>query len=250
MTFRYLREHPDNPHRLGRHRIHDALTPDREVTPRTLARRPLASVDHQRVCAPFDQDHCNPAVISELGGDPSVTALGNCTANAALGCLMTAPFHRAGWAFTEDDAVRLYHEETQLDDTQIPGEWPNDDTGSSGPWAMTALEKRGLIAGWRHTRSLHTALRLLAAGPIAVGSAWFQSMFEPDRDGVVTVDERSGLAGGHEYELTRLDVENQMVWGPNSWGTGWGRDGYFGMSWTDLDVLLGEGGDVVQPILH
>ena len=246
--FRYLREWPGNPHRLGRHQVPDALPPERDAF-RLAWFRPLKSASHERVAAPFDQDHCNPTVIQSLGGDPSVTALGNCTANAALGVLMTTPFHRPEWAFTEDDAVRLYHEETVLDDSQIPGEWPPTDTGSTGPWSMLALEKRGYIKDWVHTCSLHTALRLLVAGPISIGVSWYQSMFEPDAADTIHVDEASGLAGGHQLEVLALDVEGQRVQICNSWGPDWGADGRAWLSWTDMDLLLHEGGDVVQPVM-
>jgi hypothetical protein len=247
-TFQYLKESPDNPYRLGRHQVHDALTPDRDAF-RLAGVAPLRSVSHERVCAPFDQNHCNPAVIQSLVADPSATALGNCTANAAFGLLMTAPFHKQGWSFGEDDCVRLYHEETLLDDRQIPGEWPSDDTGSTGPWSMLALEQRGLIKCWVHTRSLHTALRLLTAGPISIGVSWFQCMFEPDSNDTIHVDEQSGLAGGHQIEVAALDVDGQRVQLVNSWGPGWGADGRAWLSWTDMDLLLHLGGDVVQPVL-
>jgi len=202
-----------------------------------------------RSCAPFDQNHCNPQVIEALGGDPSQTALGNCTANAALGVLMTEPFHQPEWNYTEDDAVRLYHEETTLDNSQIPGVWPTDDTGSTGGWAMQALVNNGLIHDWHHTRSLHTALRLLMVGPVAIGVSWFNNMFTPAGDGTISVDENSGLAGGHEIELNSLDVDNQRVGGWNSWGSAWGNQGAFWLSWHDFDLLLHLGGDVVQPVI-
>lgn len=246
--FEFLREHPDNPHRMGRHRVHSALPPEKDAF-RLAWVRPLKSVSHERLCDPFDQNQCSPEVISSLGGDPSVTALGNCTANAALGVLMTAPFHRAGWAFTEDDCVRLYHQETLLDDRQIPGEWPPQDTGSTGPWSMLALEKQGLIRDWVHTRSLHTALRLLVAGPISIGVSWFQNMFQPDSSDTIHVDESSGLAGGHQIEVAALDVEGQRVQLVNSWGPGWGDGGRAWLPWTDFDLLLHLGGDVCQPVL-
>lgn len=246
--FRYLKELDTNPHRLGRHQVHAALAAEKEAF-RTASLSPLKSVSHERLCDPFDQDNCNPKVIKSLGGDPSVTALGNCTANAALGVLMTAPFHRKGWAWTEDDCVRLYHQETVLDDRQIPGEWPPADTGSTGPWSMLALEKAGYIRDWVHTRSLHTALRLLAAGPISIGVSWFQTMFTPDHAATIHVDESSGLAGGHQIEVLALDVEQQRVQLCNSWGQSWGADGRAWLSWTDFDLLLHLGGDVVQPVL-
>jgi hypothetical protein len=231
-TFRYLKELESNPRRLGRHQIHDALLPELEAVFEAGAQPRILNVVHQEHEPCFDQGQ-----------------LGSCTANAALGVLVTDPFWRAGMSFTEADAVALYEIETKLDDSQIPGEYPPDDTGSSGPWSMRALEKQGKIRSWRHTRSLHTALRLLNTGPISVGTPWFQSMFTPDDVGMLVVDPSSGVAGGHQYAVTANDVAGQRVLVRNSWGTSWGQNGHAWLSWSDLDLLLHDGGDVVQPVL-
>lgn len=248
-TFWHLAELPDNPHRMGRHHMPDLLVPELDAFGLAAWFRPLRPVDHTRVAPIWDQDHCDPKVIASLGGDPKKTALGNCTANGALGTLMTAPFHKPEWGFTEDDCVRLYHQETQLDDSQIPGEWPPTDTGSSGPWSMMTLQKQGLIRSWMHTRSLHTALRMLVSGPISVGVPWYRSMFQPGPDGQLVVDPGSGLAGGHQFAVTALDLSGQRVRLDNSWGGGWGLRGSAWLAWHDLDLLLHSGGDAVQPVL-
>jgi C1A family cysteine protease len=45
------------------------------------------------------------------------------------------------------------------------------------------------------------------------------------------------------------DVDGQRTLLRNSWGTGWGLDGHAWLAWTALDSLLGDGGDVVQPVM-
>lgn len=201
MQFRYLAEKPDNPYRLGRHQVPDALPPEKEIV-RTAWFRPLKDTDHKRVVPPFNQGQ-----------------IGSCTANAAIGLLMTEPFHQAAWNFTEDDAVKLYEQETRLDNSQIPGSYPPDDTGSTGAWSMEALKQNGWIRDYVHTRSLHTALRLVVPAPISIGVSWYQSMFTPDKDATIHVDESSGLAGGHQIEVVGLDVAGQRIRIANSWGT-------------------------------
>lgn len=226
-SFRYLAELDDNPHRMGRHQMHDLLLPEQAAKPRAGVH--LVDVDHQRLVPPFNQGN-----------------IGDCTANALVGCLMTTPLHRAGWNFTEATAVSVYELETTLDNSQIPGSYPPADTGSTGPWSMIAAKKYGWISDWRHTRSLHTALALLVDKPISLGVPWYKSMFTPDKDGVLTVDESSGLAGGHQLEVSGLDVDRQRVRIPNSWGTGWGLGGYCWLEWSALELLLHLGGDVCQ----
>lgn len=236
-NFRYLKEDPDNPYRLGRHQVHDALTPDRDAALVLDHFLPITSVVHTELLPVFNQGN-----------------LGSCTANAALGCLVTAPFGKAGVAYTEDDAVALYELETKIDDSQIPGEYPPDDTGSSGPWSMLALEKLGKIKTFVHTRSTHTALRLLNSGPISIGVTWFQSMFTPDyptpnSGATIHVDPSSGVAGGHQICIVADDVQGQRVLIRNSWGADWGDAGHAWLSWSDLSGLFAIGGDCVQPVI-
>lgn len=238
-TFRYLAERPENPFRLGRHQVHDALLPERDARQLHLPfldrLLPIKTVVHQETQPVFDQGN-----------------LGSCTANAALGCLVTAPFAKVGVTYTEDDAVKLYELETKLDDSQIPGVYPPDDTGSTGPWSMMALEREGKIKSYHHTRSLHTALRLLNHGPISIGVTWYNSMFNVIDQGdvkMIVVDEHSAVAGGHQVCVVADDTTHQRVLIRNSWGDGWGDHGHAWLSWNDLDLLLEEGGDVVQPVV-
>lgn len=229
-AFRYLKEHPDNPHRLGRHQVHDALESHLEWIDDFMS--PIRTASHRELQPCFDQ-----------------ADLGSCTANAALGLLVTEPFAQAGRTFTEADAVRLYELETKLDDSQIPGEYPPDDTGSTGAWSMRALEKQGLIRTYRHTRVAATALRMLFRGPISIGVPWFQSMFTPDADHTIHVDSASGLAGGHQVCVVAVDADLKRIRIRNSWGTSWGDQGHAWLSFTDLHYLFEQGGDAVQPII-
>ncbi|MDI3315888.1 MAG: C1 family peptidase [Mycobacterium sp.] len=228
--FRYLSERPGNPYRLGRHQVPDAFDPALRAEPRRAVR--IQTVRHEEFVPVFDQGQ-----------------LGSCTANAALGCLVTAPFGRPGVSYTEADAVALYELETKIDNSQIPGSYPPEDTGSTGPWSMEALKKQGKIRSYQHTTSLHTALALLNDGPISIGVSWFNSMFEPDSAHTIHVDPDSGLGGGHQVCVVADDVEEQRVLIRNSWGPSWGDQGHAWLSWSDLEWLLAEGGDVVQPVI-
>lgn len=229
-AFRRFTEHPDNPYRLGRHQMHDFLLP--ELAALVDETTPIRTVQHTEFVAPFDQGQ-----------------LGSCTANAALGTLVTAPFGNTSTRYAEPDAVALYKLETRLDDSQIPGEYPPDDTGSSGPWSMMALEKQDKIRSFRHTRGLATALRMLNSGPISIGVPWYQSMFTPDKSGLLTVDAASGVAGAHQVCITGDDAEARRIYVRNSWGSSWGLGGHAWLAWDDFEALLHDGGDVVQPII-
>lgn len=230
--FLYLKENADNPYRLGRHQVPLALEPDKDARHLSLWFHAIRASDHQEFEPVFDQGK-----------------LGSCTANAALGCLVTAPYGQSGVSYTEDDAVALYSLETTLDDRQIPGHYPPDDTGSTGAWSMQALMKQGKIKDYIHTRSTHMALRMLNEGPISIGVTWFQSMFTVDDDHLIKFDPSSGVAGGHQVCVVGNNVQDQMVRVRNSWGPQWGDQGHAWLTWEALDYLLAHGGDVVQPVV-
>jgi hypothetical protein len=240
--FRQLDPAPDNPFPLGRHQLHDdrsrdwdvvaLLSPD-QLTDAGAAKPRGISVNHVCHASPWNQGR-----------------IGSCTANAALGTLMCDPLWHAGWSFVERDAQQLYTEETRLDDSQIPGNWPPTDTGSTGLWSMQALKARGLISSYRHAFSLNAAIATLENQPISIGVPWYNSMFTPDTStAVIPVDESSGVAGGHQVALVGVDAVRKQVRGRNSWGTRWGDGGYFLLSFDGLDLLLHQGGDVVAPVV-
>lgn len=210
--------------RLGRHRVHDARS--RSFAFGAASKPPTKSGEHKRVAPIWDQ------------GD-----VGSCTGNAAMGCLMTAPLWRAGWKFTEADALKLYILETQIDDREIPGHYPPDDTGSAGIYSAKALRKMGLISGWLTAFGLNATLNALVSGPVSLGIPWPESFMDPARDGLLKMGKRPRYAGGHQVELTGVDCTRQLVKVANSWGPGWGANGYGFMRWADLGYLLADGGD-------
>lgn len=232
MEFRYLKEHPNNPFRLGRHQVPASLEPDKDA--RTVVNwfRAIDSVNHVEFLPVFDQGN-----------------LGDCTSNAALGCLVTGPYGKKGVAYNEADAVALYELETRLDDRQISGKYPPDDTGSTGAWSMQALMQQGKIRNYIHTTKTHVALRMLNDGPISIGVPWYKSMFNLAGDNFIEIDPSSGLVGGHQVCVVANDVDDQKILIRNSWGTDWGDHGHAWLPWEGLDYLLDNGGDVVQPVV-
>ena len=215
--------------RLGRNVRHDPRSwnfPFHAVDISTLS-----SVRHQSQIPTLDQGQ-----------------LGSCTGNAATKCLSYAPFWSdadvqkvlgSDESTDETYAVGVYSDATQIDDA--PGTYPPTDTGSDGLAVATVLKNRGLISGYQHAFSLEALLSALAQQPVIVGTEWREDMFHPAPDGKMTIT--GSVAGGHEYCLDELDVENQRIWMQNSWGTTWGVQGRAYFTWDDMRTLLSASGD-------
>ena len=144
---------------LGRHVLHDDRSRDFDAELLVAGITPNSrTVIHQRVIPPWDQG-----------------STGSCTAHAALGLMMTEPYfswqaglNRTSKIYSEDDVLRFYGRETQLDDRQIPGSYPAEDTGSTGLWSMKTLRDWSLITQYRHAFSFNTLTRLLQVTPVSL----------------------------------------------------------------------------------
>lgn len=236
-TFAPLFPRGEHPFSLGRHLLHDADSKAYDARRVASLRRPR-SVVHESAVPPWDQGN-----------------IGQCTAEAALGLLMTEPFHRSGWNLTgtgdQSDTLAFYREETLLDDTHIPGHYEPNDTGSTGLWSMKVLQRRGLATSYHHIFSWPVLQSVLSDHPVSMGIAWFGSMFYPDRHGVVSfqsdIDEP---IGGHQICVVGQDLKQEELIFRNSWGVDWGKDGYGRLTFADAKTLLFDyHGDVTYPIL-
>jgi hypothetical protein len=219
---------------FGRHVLHDERSREYDAANGLVADvTKIVTTMHHRVIDPWDQGQ-----------------IGDCTANAALGLMMTEPFaDLVKRTFTEDDCVRFYEQETQLDDRQIPGHYPPDDTGSTGVWSMKVLKAWGLASGYQHAFDTWTLQRILQKFPVSVGVPWYASMDSPDENGLLHVEPASGLRGGHQFDLVGIDVENQWYTAVNSWGTGWALKGEMRIPFNDFHTLLQHHGDVSVPVV-
>lgn len=183
--------------------------------------------------------------------------VGSCTANALLGCLGTEPYasfmaERVGLdLLTEALALDVYHDETVLDEREIPGVYPPEDTGSAGLYAMKVAKRRRWIKAYRHGFSFSATIGAIPHGSIMVGTPWLRSMFEVDRSGTIVVDRASPIDGGHEYVVDGYDLDEGVAFMTNSWGTSWGDQGRAKIRLGDLRWLLSSRmqGDVVQPVI-
>lgn len=195
--------------------------------------------------------------------------VGSCTGQAAAGLIVTDSLGRTGTTqvtITDEQAAKTkgvfkagtytvdetfsdlcYQLNTRLD--TFSGTYKPNDTGSSGLAAAKTLQALGLADVYTHGFSLSALDTALQKGPVMAGTVWYESMFEPDSDGVLNVSEASGEAGGHEYVVVGLNVETGLYEIDNSWDEDWGKDGSAFIPKDSMQLLLDRDGDVTVPHL-
>lgn len=171
------------------------------------------------------------------------------TPNQEIGCCTgvdqcvkanTAGNRRKGVILGMKNAEAIYHRATQND--PWPGEWPPDDTGSSGLAACKAAQEDGLIERYEWVfAGVDQVLAALAQKPVGIGTWWRQGMFDVDPE-TGLVDYSGSYAGGHQYSLVGWNQRMQAFIGQCWWGN-WGKEGRFKIKKKDLAELLADDGD-------
>lgn len=84
---------------------------------------------------------------------------------------------------------------------------------------------------------------LMSEYPIIAGTAWTDSMFDRDREGIIRVTSWNlASAGGHLYCVNGINLKRGLVRIANTWG-----DGYYWLPIEDFLRLVREGGETVLP---
>lgn len=172
--------------------------------------------------------------------------VGSCTGHASADALNTKPYHkpRAKY-FTDEDAMRWYTRATQLDG--VPGEYPGEDTGSTGLAVSKALKEEGRIQSYEHAFGFDHMLGALMRGPLLFGTNWYEGMMSTNSKGFV--EPTGNVAGGHEYAAVGANLRGQYLTFLQSWGPSWGKKGLFYMSFPTVQRLLAEEGDVISLVV-
>lgn len=129
------------------------------------------------------------------------------------------------------------------DEAQTLDEWEGEDyDGTSVRAGAKVLQKLGYIESYHWAWDIDTLVNaLLTTGPVVVGTLWTNGMFNPDYRGIVRPT--GGMAGGHAYCATGVNINTEMIRFKNSWSKSWGRTGRFWMSFDDFAKLLDEDGE-------
>lgn len=138
--------------------------------------------------------------------------------------------------FTSKDAHAMYYEAKEID-----GE-PKQENGSTIRTIAKVLKNRGRIDGYAFADTLYQIKTwLLTKGSVVVGTDWYSSMDKTNSDGFVKV--KGYLEGGHAYLCVGFSPQDDVLIFANSWGTDWGKKGFFKMyaeEWKPLFENYGE----------
>jgi hypothetical protein len=164
---------------------------------------------------------------------------GSCVGHAAKAWVMATP--RPSGAARPPGAFDIYNLARQLDDDPYND---NMDTGTSIRGGMQALQLLGRAKSYVWASSVDEMARwVLTRGGLIIGVAWFDKMDIPDGRGQIHVSGR--FLGGHAVFLYGTDRDDELFFGVNSWGSGWGLGGRFSLSYDDMDRLLRDDGEAV-----
>ncbi len=94
------------------------------------------------------------------------------------------------------------------------------------------------VTRWRQLRGRDNIRAALVQGPVVGTMVVYRDLFAY-RGGVYSVSEtarRQGIVGGHAVCVVGYD-DNQQFWlCKNSWGSGWGEDGYFRLHYGECEM--------------
>ena len=122
--------------------------------------------------------------------------------------------------------------------------WPGENyDGTSVRGGAKFLQNSKLIRSYYWGFDLNTLINtVLNLGPVVVGTNWYYGMFFPNKTGLIRA---SGfIAGGHAYVINGVATTSRMFRIKNSWGKGWGQAGHAYISFSDMDKLIREQGEI------
>jgi len=137
----------------------------------------------------------------------------------------------------------LYREAQRID--QWPGEEPQYyGTSIEAGWGI--LKNRGLVKdclAWG-TSIEQIAKYVLERGCVNAGTPWYEGMNTISPQGFCSITGAS--QGGHAWLIYGVSTfkGQEYFMGVNSWGSGWGLNGRFKITFDDMKKLLREGGYV------
>jgi hypothetical protein len=145
----------------------------------------------------------------------------------------------------------IYRRAVQLDawadndsEANLPDGDPRMASGTSVRAGAKVLQEATRIESYMWAFLLQDMIEwILTQGPVVVGTNWFSSMMDTDKDGMVRVRRNAEVVGGHAYLVRGANTRSALLTCENSWGDGWGKNGMFYVPFDDFERLLAEDGE-------
>lgn len=128
-------------------------------------------------------------------------------------------------------------------------EWPGDNYEGSTvrAGAEYLMDELKLVKSYKWAYSTDDVLNALGhLGPVVMGTDWHQSMFTPDKEGIIRVKGKS--VGGHAYMIRRYTDKRGLAMIHNSWNRTWGVNGCAWIPYEDLETLLRASGEACMAL--
>jgi hypothetical protein len=121
--------------------------------------------------------------------------------------------------------------------------------GTSVRAGAKAVTAKGRLKSYLWAFALQPALEwVLTQGPVVLGTDWYNTMREPDSEGIVKLTPNARIEGGHCYLWRGVDTRRGLARCENSWGEEWGDNGAFWIPLRDLERLISQEGEVATAV--
>ncbi len=136
-------------------------------------------------------------------------------------------------------AERIYLQALKNDGWNGQGS-PDEQAGASPDAIAKANVDLSIAKAYHWCFSIGDVIAALALGPVDLAIPWTQDMFTPDANGIIHAT--GPVAGGHWITDHAYDPATDLHELVQTWGTGWGVNGYARISSADLASLLAQQG--------
>jgi hypothetical protein len=135
------------------------------------------------------------------------------------------------------------------DEAKLPDFSPKMDSGTTVRAGAKATADLEMLAEYAWAFNLQPAVEwVLTKGPLVIGITWYDSMFDANSKGVISISPSAQPAGGHCLLWRGVNTSTGQALLTNSWGDSWAKRGDALISLRDMERLIHEDGEVCTAV--